>query len=130
MIDYVRFHFLDASALVKLLLHPDIKELGSDTLAAYRRKHSNFGTITLCITEALSVIKSKHFGSNKNRSLSLDGYLIVANRLRTMLEHETVRAHEFDLSYCQMLCMALGGVPIFFYSIDEFNSFDYLCQLL
>ena len=33
-------------------------------------------------------------------------------------------------SYCQMLCMTLGSVPIFFYSINKFNSFDYLCQLL
>ena len=31
-------------------------------------------------------------------------------------------------SYCQMLCMTLGGDPIFFYSIYKFNSFNYLCQ--
>ena len=36
---------------------------------------------------------------------------------------------EFHRSYCQMLCMALGGVPIFFYSIDKFSSFNYPCQL-
>ena len=33
-------------------------------------------------------------------------------------------------SYCQMLCMALGGVPFFFYSIYKFNSFNYPCQPL
>ncbi len=96
MIDYARFHFLDASALVKLLLHPDIIEEGSERLADYRRDNSNFGTINLCITEALTVIKSKHFGSKKNRSLNLDGYLIVANRLKVMLGHKTIRAFEFD----------------------------------
>ena len=36
----------------------------------------------------------------------------------------------FPMSYCQMLCIALGGDPFFFYSIDEFNPFDYRCQPL
>ncbi len=34
-------------------------------------------------------------------------------------------------SYCQDLCMVygeLGGDPNFLNSIDEFDSFDYICQ--
>lgn len=53
----IRTHYFDASALVKLL----IKEDGSETLHAYCEEHSNFRTTALCVAEALSVLKVKHF---------------------------------------------------------------------
>lgn len=124
MIDYGRLHFLDASALVKLLLHPDIKEAGSDNLASYRRSHSNFGTISFCITEALSVIKAKHFSGNRNRSLSLDGYLVVANRLKTILEHGTIMTHEFDFVRNDHFAEACRIVEN--YNIDLIDAFQIL----
>lgn len=88
MIGFVRFNFLDASALVKLLLYPDIKEKGSNKLFDYYRDQSNFGTINLCIAEALSVIKSMHFGNANRRKLGMDGYLIIVNRLKAILKNE------------------------------------------
>ena len=58
-----------------------------------------------------------------------------AGRKKRFMEEQAVlhrlpkrRIDSCKRSYCQMLCMTLGGVPIFFYSIDKFNSFNYLCQ--
>jgi predicted nucleic acid-binding protein len=52
----IRTHFLDASAIVKLL----ISEPGSAELCNYRRQYSNFYTTSLCFAEALGVLKAKH----------------------------------------------------------------------
>lgn len=52
----IRTHYLDASAIVKLL----VKEDGSERLNAYCDNHSNFRTTSLCVAEALGVLKVKH----------------------------------------------------------------------
>ena len=122
MIDFARFHFLDASALVKLLLYPDVKEEGSDRLEDYRRNHSNFGTIELCVTETLSAIKSKHFGGV--RSLNIDGYLIVVNRLRAMLKHKKLKICDFDFLMEEYFTEACHLVKK--YNIDLIDAFQIL----
>jgi len=51
--DALRPHFLDASALVKLVVH----EPGSDAFRNYFRTNSWFVSSPLCISEALGVLK-------------------------------------------------------------------------
>jgi predicted nucleic acid-binding protein len=53
----IRTHYLDASVIVKLL----VKEKGSDRVREYLKGHSNFRTTSICVGEALGVLKVKHF---------------------------------------------------------------------
>jgi predicted nucleic acid-binding protein len=54
----LKVHYLDASALVKLV----VKEDGSDAIEAYMKREgmSSFKATSLCFAEALSVLKRKH----------------------------------------------------------------------
>lgn len=99
LIEVARYHFLDASALVTLLLHPGgIIEPGCEVLTEYRRNNQAFYTNNLCLAETFSILKVKHFGTGKRRQISLDGYLCVANLLTTMVEHRTLHIIDDDLS--------------------------------
>jgi predicted nucleic acid-binding protein len=51
----LRPHFLDSSALVKLVVH----EPSSEVLQPYFNSHSWFVTSPLCVAEALNVVKRK-----------------------------------------------------------------------
>jgi hypothetical protein len=44
--------------------------------------------------------------------------------------HLTLSQEEKEESYCQMLCMALGGDPFFNNTIDEFYTSDYFSKPL
>ena len=52
----VRTHYLDTSALVKLL----VDETGTEILKKYFTVHSSFHTTSLCFAESLGVLKSKY----------------------------------------------------------------------
>lgn len=52
---WVKVHYLDASALVKLV----IGEPGSEPLRKFFYQNANFCTTTFCLAEALSVLKGK-----------------------------------------------------------------------
>lgn len=54
---FIRIHYLDASAIVKLVLD----ETGSAELRQYFDKESNFTVTSLCFAEALGVLKVKRF---------------------------------------------------------------------
>lgn len=54
---FIRIHYLDASAIVKLVL----KEPGSAELRQYFGKESDFTATSLCFAEALGVLKVKRF---------------------------------------------------------------------
>lgn len=78
-------HFLDTSALIKLILYPDIKEPGSESLYNFRRTHTGFYTLDLCIGEALNVLKQKVFSAKSRRKvLTKDGYFMRIQLLRGM----------------------------------------------
>ncbi len=53
----IRIHYLDASAIVKLVLN----ENGSSELRRYFSQESNFTVTSLCFMEALGVLKVKRF---------------------------------------------------------------------
>ena len=53
----LRTHYLDASAIVRLVLHED----GSTALRRYFHQETNFIVTSLCFAEALGVLKVKRF---------------------------------------------------------------------
>lgn len=90
-------HFLDTSAIVKLLLYPDIPEVGSEVLSNYRKNNIMFYTNSLCIGECLNVLKRKYF-IKKHKKLSFDGYLMRLDLIRNMLDHKTLKVVDVDLT--------------------------------
>jgi predicted nucleic acid-binding protein len=55
----VKAHYLDASALVKLVADDQDEEPGRDILRKYYREHSNRYATSYSVSEALSAFKSK-----------------------------------------------------------------------
>lgn len=55
----VKAHYLDASALVKLVADDPDEEPGRDALRKYYREHSNRYATSYCVTEAFSAFKLK-----------------------------------------------------------------------
>jgi hypothetical protein len=64
---FVKAHYLDASAAVKLV----VSERGSEYLRAYFNKHSGFHITSFCLFESFSVLKRKMLSSG----LTLEQYL-------------------------------------------------------
>jgi predicted nucleic acid-binding protein len=56
---FVKAHYLDASALVKLVANDPDEEPGRDVLRRYYFGHANQYATSYCVTEALSAFKSK-----------------------------------------------------------------------
>jgi len=57
----VKAHYLDASAIVKLVADDPDDEPGRKTIREYYQKHTNFLTTSHCLSEALSIFKVKLF---------------------------------------------------------------------
>jgi predicted nucleic acid-binding protein len=55
----VKAHYLDASALVKLVADDPDDEPGRTVIREYYQKHSSFMTTSHCVSEALSIFKVK-----------------------------------------------------------------------
>lgn len=70
----IRTHYLDASAIIKLL----VKEEGSDRLNEYFKNHSNFYTTSLCVGEALGVLKVKYF---RRKEIDQEAYFAASEIL-------------------------------------------------
>ena len=56
----VKAHYLDASALVKLVADDRNEAPGREELRKYYRQHSGFLATSYCVSEALNVLKVKH----------------------------------------------------------------------
>lgn len=61
----VKVHYLDASALVKLVADDEDDEPGRDALREYYRNDTNFMTTSHCLCEAFSIFKVKYLYRNK-----------------------------------------------------------------
>lgn len=91
----IRIHYLDASAIVKLL----IDEEGSEVLRSYHGRDVGFQfhATSLCFAEALGVLKVKHF---YRKEISEDDYLTACDYLfgwagdETELELEDVETKD------------------------------------
>lgn len=59
VMQWSRAHYLDASALVKLVADDRAEELGRDTLRKYYYGHPNMYATSYCVTEAFSAFKLK-----------------------------------------------------------------------
>lgn len=71
----VRIHYMDTSAIVKLLVEED----GSKRIRDYFSNETNFHTTSLCFVEALGVLKRKR--EKRNNPLSNDEYLRACEEL-------------------------------------------------
>jgi predicted nucleic acid-binding protein len=85
----IRIHFLDASAIIKLL----IREAGSGELWDYLKGQSNFYTTSLCFGESMGRFKSKYLKLNGN------GYLFASNELLSMLSTGEINIEEPDIKH-------------------------------
>jgi predicted nucleic acid-binding protein len=98
-------HHLDTSALLRLLLYPDIAEPGSKAVHAFRQRHTGFYTLDLCVGEALNVLKQKGFSKKaKRKVLSPAGYVTCIDRLRTFIKP----SHTLHVISCELTddCLA------------------------
>jgi len=71
--NWVKPHYLDASALVKLV----VEEPGSKALREFFQSNTNFHATSLCLGEALGVLKGKW----QRREITDDAYYAATRRL-------------------------------------------------
>lgn len=88
----ITIHYLDASAIIKLL----IKEDGSDSIKKYFSNKSNFYTISLCLGEALGVLKRKRFCEKP--PITEEEYLAAADYLLSMIHDQGITVEEVEIS--------------------------------
>src|SRR6266446_37981 len=88
----IKVHYLDASALVKLL----VKESGSESLTQYMRNEalSSFLTTSLCFAEALGVLKVKH----RRREIDQEQYLAAIDELRAYISGKNLQLVDVSIS--------------------------------
>jgi predicted nucleic acid-binding protein len=80
---YSKIYFLDASAMVKLVL----EEIGSQALIVFFDKNESFYTTSLCFGEALGVLKSKRF--HKKR-ISQEVYISTTYKLCSFIKDRRI----------------------------------------
>jgi len=78
---YIRTHYLDAFALVKLLIDED----GSAAVRSYLGPHAIRRTTSLCFAETLGVLKAKHERSR----ISDEQYLASCEELMAHVRAQT-----------------------------------------
>jgi predicted nucleic acid-binding protein len=87
----IRTHLLDTSALVKLVVDED----GSERIRKYFAAKSVFWTTSLCFTEALGVLKVKHF---YKKEISKEKYLSALEELVSYLRNESISVEEVNIT--------------------------------
>jgi len=86
----IRTHYLDASALVKLLVEED----GSLVVRTYIGPHATRIVTSLCFAETLGVLKAKHL----RNLLSNEQYLSACEELMASIRNETLEIEDIDIS--------------------------------
>lgn len=91
--DYIRYVFLDASALITWLLYPDKPESGGKRLSEYLNRPERLGYSNgSCLTEVLARLKwMRHY-----KEITDDGYCMRINLLKMRIEHKTLHISEFN----------------------------------
>ncbi|WKZ31906.1 MAG: type II toxin-antitoxin system VapC family toxin [Thermodesulfobacteriota bacterium] len=88
--------FLDTCALFKLLAN-ELNEPGTEILQSYlsRQPGIRIHTSEYCIGEVFGVLKRKWF---RDGVLSVDGYLLLINRIRYKIDNKRLVLHDLSLS--------------------------------
>jgi predicted nucleic acid-binding protein len=87
----IRTHYLDASAIVKLLVDED----GSPVLKAYFGQHSVFSTTWLCFAETLGVLKLKFL----RKLIDQERYLSACEELMAHLRGQSLEIDDVGISH-------------------------------
>lgn len=87
---WIRPYYLDASAVVKLLISED----GSDTVRNYFHKHTNFYTTSLCLVEALVVLKAKYV----RKEILKREYFGACDELMALVSEEKIVVKEVEIA--------------------------------
>jgi predicted nucleic acid-binding protein len=80
---WVRIHYLDTSAIVKLL----VSEPYSRRIKSYFNCHTNFYTTSICFAEALGVLKVKYF---YHSIINKETYYASCNYLTVLVKQHLV----------------------------------------
>jgi predicted nucleic acid-binding protein len=94
-VQHVKVRYLDASAIVKLFF----REAGSDVMKDHYHSQSGFCTTSLCLTEALGVLKSKWRYGHMTEVAYFDG-----------TEHLLVDAWSGKLKIDEVTLLSIGGI--------------------
>jgi predicted nucleic acid-binding protein len=86
----IKTAYLDASALVKLLVPED----GSRAVRDYFSTHSVFTTTSICFAETLGALKLKF----KNQLISTDQYLAACSELMAHIRGHTLEIEDIGIS--------------------------------
>jgi predicted nucleic acid-binding protein len=89
--EWIKIHYLDASALVKIL----IKEEGSEIVQQYFGNESNFHTTSLCFAETLGVLKAKYLYRNEIRE---EEYWTACDELMAFAAYENIEIEDVNMS--------------------------------
>lgn len=89
----VRTHYLDTSAIVKLLVY----EPGCEVVRDYFNKKSNFYTTSLCFAETLGILKAKRF-HRKHPELSENQYLDACNDLMAHITYGSIGIDDIKIN--------------------------------
>lgn len=87
---FIRIHYLDASAIVKLVLN----ETGSVELRQYFGKESNFTATSLCFAEALGVLKVKRFNQ---KSVTDEEYFTGCDELMAYVADASIEIEDIEV---------------------------------
>ena len=87
---FIRIHYLDASAIVKLVLN----EQGSAELRQYFGKESNFTATSLCFAEALGVLKVKRFNQ---KSMTDEEYFSGCDELMAYVAYGNIKIEDIEI---------------------------------
>jgi len=86
----IKTHYLDASAIVKLLIDED----GSAALREYFGKNSVFYTTSVCFVETLGVLKGKF----QRNSITQDQYLTACDILMGQVRDEFISIDDIKIA--------------------------------
>jgi predicted nucleic acid-binding protein len=89
---WIRVYYLDASALVKIL----IKEEGSEKVLQYFPSLDSFSTTSLCFAETLGVLKTKYF---YRKEITKKEYLNASTELMGYVQENLLHIDEVNITH-------------------------------
>lgn len=90
MLKHVRTHYLDSSAIAKLL----IEEVGSSAVRTYLRPHATRVVTSLCFAETLGVLKAK----KEHGHISREQYLSACEELMAEIRGQTLAIEDIGIT--------------------------------